>query len=75
VGKASLRKRAILKMVKYGFETFDINRIFAKPFGNNLASQRVLEKTGFQLEASFEKAIFKNGKYENELVYGVRRII
>jgi len=64
---------AIKKMVKYGFETFDINRIFARPFGTNAASQKVLQKAGFVLEAKFSKALYKNGEYKDELVYAVRR--
>ena len=64
--------RAIQQMVDYGFQTFDINRIFARPFGSNIGSQRALEKAGFTLEARFEKTILKNGNYEDELVYAVR---
>ena len=65
--------RAIPQMIEYGFRNFDIDRIFARPFGSNLASQRVLEKSGFILEARFEKAFFKNGTTEDELIYAVRR--
>lgn len=65
--------QAVRQMVDYGFRTFDITRIFARPFGSNLASQKVLEKAGFTLEARFEKTFFKNGEYEDELVYAVRR--
>lgn len=65
--------RAIAQMVDFGFKNLDINRIFARPFGSNLASQRVLEKAGFRLEARFEKTLFKNGKYEDDLIYAVRR--
>jgi len=68
-----IMNRAVTQMVTYGFEHFAIDRIFAKPFGTNLASQRVLEKAGFILEARFEKTIFKNGTYYDELVYAVRR--
>jgi len=64
---------AIIEMIKYGFEKFDIQRIFARPFGRNIGSQRVLEKAGFKLEAKFEKTIYKNGQYEDEWVYAVRR--
>ncbi|GAB3289370.1 GNAT family N-acetyltransferase [Hymenobacter tenuis] len=64
---------AVKQMIEYGFRTFDITRIFARPFGTNLASQRVLEKAGFMLEARFEKTFFKNGQYLDELVYAVRR--
>lgn len=64
---------AIRAMVEYGFCTFDIERIFARPFGTNPQSRRVLEKAGFQLEATFPKALFKNGEYIDELYYGIRR--
>mgnify|MGYP003578146716 FL=1 len=64
----------VAQMVAYGFQHFDIDRIFAKPFGSNLSSQRVLEKAGFVLEGRFEKTIFKNGVYQDELVYTVRRV-
>jgi len=64
---------AILEMIDYGFNTFDIDRIYAVPFGPNTASQRVLEKTGFKLEARFEKTIFKHGEQLDELVYAIRK--
>lgn len=65
--------QAVERMVQYGFEHLDVNRIFARPFGINIASQRVLEKAGFVLEGRFEKTLFKNGEYLDELVYAVRR--
>ena len=65
--------KAIVQMLEHGFKNFDFQRIFARPFGTNLASQKVLEKAGFVLEARFEKTLFKNGEYLDELVYGVRR--
>lgn len=64
---------AIHRMVEYAFSTFDIDRIFARPFGSNLASQRVLEKCGFILEARIEKNLIKNGRREDELIYALRR--
>ena len=64
---------AIRPIVEYGFKTFDITRIFARPYGHNLKSQRVLEKAGFTLEARFEKALFKNGEFVDELIYAIRK--
>lgn len=64
---------AIKQQVAYGFKTFPINRIFARPFGTNKASQRVLEKGGFKLEGHFKKVLYKNGDYLDELIYAVRR--
>jgi RimJ/RimL family protein N-acetyltransferase len=65
--------RAIKEIVEYGFNTFEINRIFARPFGSNIASQNVLEKNGFVLEGKFIGVLFKNGEYLDELIYAVRR--
>ena len=64
---------AIKQMIEFGFQHFDINRIFARPFGSNLASQKVLEKNGFVLEARFSKTLFKNGEDEDELIYALRK--
>lgn len=71
-GKGIIRG-AIKQMIDFAFTTYDINRLFARPFGSNIASQKVLEKCGFKLEARFEKVIFKNGEYLDELVYAVRK--
>ena len=65
--------RAVKQMVEYGFKNFDITRIFARPFGHNPASIRVLEKAGFVLEAKFEKTFFKNNEFVDELIYAVRK--
>lgn len=64
---------AIKEIVGFAFDTYEIDRVFARPFGTNLASQRVLEKNGFILEARFEKVLVKNGELEDELIYAVRR--
>ena len=65
--------RAVQQMVDFGFKTFDITRIYARPYHTNIASQRVLEKAGFTLEAKFEKTIFKDGEFLDELVYAIRK--
>lgn len=64
---------AIVQMVDYGFMNFDITRIFARPFGTNAASQKVLEKAGFKFEGRIENSLFKNGEFIDELIYAVRR--
>lgn len=72
-GKGYITK-AVQLMIEYAFKSFEIERIFAKPFGSNKASQKVLEKSGFVLEAQLSKTIYKNNVYEDELIYAVRRI-
>ena len=70
---AGIMTEAVKEMVGYGFENFDIDRIFARPFGTNTGSQKVLEKAGFILEGKFEKTLFKNGAYLDELIYAIRQ--
>ncbi len=65
--------KAIIQVLEFAFKTYDINRVFARPFGTNIASQKVLEKAGFVLEGRFEKTLLKNGVLLDELVYAVRR--
>ncbi len=61
--------QAVNLITDYGFENLDIDRIYTGVFDYNLASQRVLEKCGFTKEATFRKAIFKNGKIYDEIRY------
>lgn len=63
----------IPEMISYAFDTFDIDRIYARPFGSNLASQKVLTKAGFVLEAHILGNIAKWDRVEDELIYGFRR--
>ena len=64
---------AVKEVVEIAFRIYDINRVFARPYGANLGSQRVLEKAGFTLEGRFEKTLIKNGEYLDELIYAIRR--
>jgi len=63
----------VKQIVDFAFGTYDITRVYARPFGNNIASQKVLQKAGFTLEAKIEKGIFKNNEFVDELIYAVRR--
>lgn len=55
----NIMQKAIAEIVDYGFKTFDIVRIYARPFSSNKGSQRVLEKAEFKLEARLKKALYK----------------
>lgn len=55
-------------MVVLGFEGFpEVTRIYATPFGSNIASQKALEKAGFTLEAKLLGTLVKNGKVEDKV--------
>ena len=52
--------KAIKAAVSYAFREFDIVRVYAEVFSDNLASRRALEKAGLKLEAPLAKNIIKN---------------
>lgn len=64
---------AIKQIIDYAFETCDIDRVFAKPFGTNTPSHRALEKNHFILEARFNQVILKDNQLLDELIYAIRR--
>ncbi len=64
-----IASRAVELIVKYGFDTLKLVRIFSSVFEPNKASQKVLEKNGFQLECIAEKSIYKDGQLLNEYRY------
>lgn len=60
---------AVQQITDYGFDKLNLTRVFAGVFEFNTASMRVLEKNGFENEAVFKQAVFKNGKIWNEHRY------
>lgn len=71
-GKGIITK-VIPQVLDYGFKNMDIVRVFARIMGNNIASQKVVQKCGFVLEGKYEKTIFKNNEFLDELIYAVRK--
>lgn len=54
---------ALQKVLKFGFEELNLNKIYASHFLHNPNSGRVLEKNGLEFEAVLKQEILKNGKY------------
>ncbi|MDD3393605.1 MAG: N-acetyltransferase [Clostridia bacterium] len=52
---------AVKQVCNYIFADTDIIRIFAEPFAHNVASCRILEKSGFVYEGTLRKNAVKNG--------------
>jgi len=63
--------KAVKSMLAYAFTNFDIIRIYARPFPHNTASQRVIEKSGFKLEARIKNGLCKNDAIFDELIYSI----
>jgi RimJ/RimL family protein N-acetyltransferase len=60
---------ALQKFTHLLFESTDLTRLYASVMEGNLASAKVLQKSGYKLEAVLQKAIYKNGLVFNELHY------
>jgi RimJ/RimL family protein N-acetyltransferase len=54
-------------------ERWDLVRISAHVFDDNVASTRVLEKNGFVLEGSLRKCYRKNGQFRDARLYALVR--
>ena len=64
---------AIRMIVDYIFENFDIERIYAEPYAQNMASRRVLEKNGFTCEAVLKNYVIKNNILQDSCIYSLLR--
>jgi [ribosomal protein S5]-alanine N-acetyltransferase len=61
----------IQKVVKYGFNEMNLNRIEAFYHPLNIASKKVLEKNGFRYEGLLRKRFFEKGKYIDAAITAV----
>lgn len=62
---------AAMAMVKYGFETLELQRVFASYFPGNAASGRVLQKIGMRREGYLRAHILKWGEFMDLEMYGM----
>ncbi len=61
---------AVSQLCKIAFEELELERITGRVFAPNIASQKVLEKCGFQLEGTMRRAVIKNGEIFDLYCYG-----
>jgi RimJ/RimL family protein N-acetyltransferase len=64
-----LATTAVQTVAEYVFAHFDVCRLYAVVFESNLASARVLEKAGFELEARLRKSVVKDGQTMDSRLY------
>lgn len=60
-------------LVKYGFETLNMHRIWLRVFEENKGAIHSYEKVGFVHEGMMRDLDYKNGKYHNILIMSVLR--
>lgn len=60
-------------LVDYLFLHEQVERIQAETHPDNRASQRVLERAGFQLEGRLRRTVFSRGQWRDTLMYSLLR--
>lgn len=79
IGKAywgqNYMTEAVGRIIQYGFEELDLNRIYAECFAFNIGSARVMEKNGMKREAYLRQAVLHrvSGELRDLIVYGILR--
>jgi RimJ/RimL family protein N-acetyltransferase len=64
---------AIQVVTRHGLEALGLHRVFALPYAQNVASCRVLEKAGYQREGRLRKSAFKDGRFEDQIMYALTK--
>lgn len=67
-GYAQIAKHLLLA---HAFDTLRLHRVTADVFSDNEASIRQLEATGYALEGRRREHMFRDGRWHDELTYGI----
>jgi RimJ/RimL family protein N-acetyltransferase len=60
-------------LLRHGFETMNLNRIYLRVHVPNQRGIRCYEKVGFVTEGRLRQAVYKNGEYQDVLIMSVLR--
>ncbi|KAF5073300.1 Spermidine N(1)-acetyltransferase [anaerobic digester metagenome] len=64
-------KQATLQTLNFAFYNLGLNRIFLKVLERNSIAIELYKKVGFMKEGLIRQSIFKNNKFENELLMSI----
>lgn len=60
---------ALMLTTTHAFREFNLLRLFALPFADNIASARVLEKAGYVREGTLQSSAVKYGVQRDQFIY------
>lgn len=64
---------AVMTIMKYAFEEMNLNRLDGSWMEDNIPSEKLYLKCGWQIEGLKRNAVFRNGKYHNLKITGITR--
>jgi len=70
--KKGYGKKALIALLRHGFDNFNLNRIWGETFAHNPAHTMFLE-LGLKDEGTFRQSYFREGKYINSHIVAVLR--
>ncbi len=62
---------ALRRMLQFGFETMNLQRIEARCFMENTASERVMQKCGMKLEGILRSSLYVKGAFRDFKLYSI----
>ena len=68
-----LAKEASFLLLKHGFNTMNLNRIWCGTMQNNISMQKLALSLGMQKEGLKREEVFKNGRYYDTFQYSILR--
>ena len=68
-----IMSKVIDKLCQYLFDEFSITKICAEVFAENISSAHVLEKNHFEKGGYLHQHIYKNERYYDLILYGLRK--
>jgi ribosomal-protein-alanine N-acetyltransferase len=69
-----LMTEAIWRVIHYGFDDLRLHRLDLTHMVENIASRRVAEKLGFQLEGCWREGHYKDGRFMDVKIYGMLEV-
>ena len=64
---------AVLTLMKYAFNELNLNRLDGSWMEDNVPSEKLYLKCGWQIEGIKKNAIYRNGKYHNLKITGITK--
>jgi RimJ/RimL family protein N-acetyltransferase len=64
---------AVRLLLRHGFETLNLHRIFLRVYSTKPRARRSYEKAGFILEGTMREAVYRHGKYADVHIMSVLR--
>ncbi|CAB3901029.1 Spermidine N(1)-acetyltransferase [Achromobacter insuavis] len=61
---------ALKLMLDFAWRDLNLQRVWLRVFESNVRAQRAYEKAGFEVEGVMRRAVWINGRWENEVILG-----